>query len=173
MPKGDKQKEKFKVDPEDVSSEIDFALRLVAWKNTEKIDVFDPEQCRKRVEEFFLLCRETGERPTVSAFASALGMRREYISDIYTGNFHHIWSYAKLPTESVRAICDGYDIIRMMVESNLHKGKGNPIAGIFLAKSMGIKDHDDNFESTTQKELPDLERLKNQYLNQLPQKEGD
>ena len=56
----------------------------------------------------------------------------------------------------------------------LVSGEMNPIANIFLAKNMGIKDYSAEADIAP-KEQPDVEQLKAQYLNQLPDKnrEGD
>lgn len=166
-PRADQQ-----ADPKNVSSELDFQIALTQWKNTEKIDIFDPVQCKQRVEDYFMFCRDHGHKPTLTEMGNVLGIHRDQISQIVHGTHYKNSKYARLPIESVRAIVDGYNIIKGMVESMLVSGEMNPISNIFLAKNMGIKDYSTEAD-TTPKEAPDLERLKTQYLNQLPDKRGD
>lgn len=153
---------------------IAFGLKLTKWKNVERIDIFDPEQCRERIEQFFLLCIQEEHRPVMGELAVALGITRENLSRIVT-NHHYVGSkYINLPVECVAAIIDGYNIIRNGVEYNLATGTGNPVAQIFLAKNLGLKDYNDDGDGIP-KERVDVEQLKTQYLNQLaaPKESGD
>ena len=169
MPKGDGMKAKMKTDPNEMGA-IAFGLKLTKWKNVQRIDVFDPEQCRERIEEFFMLCIQENHRPVMGELATALGISRENLSRIIHQNNYAGSMYARLPKECVDAMVDGYNIIRNAVESNLASGTGNPIAQIFLAKNLGLKDYNDDVGGTVREQV-DLERLKTQYLNQLTQKE--
>ena len=161
-----------KADPNNISSELDFQIALTQWKNTETFDIFDPDQCKKRIEEYFLFCREHGHNPTLTELGNVLGINRNQVSQIANNTHYANSKYARLPVGSTRAITDGYNMIKGLVESMLVNGGMNPISNIFLAKNMGIKDYSSDGEETP-KEMPDLERLKTQYLNQLPDKRGD
>lgn len=161
-----------KVDPQTVTTELDFQIALIQWKNKKKIDIFDPVQCKERVEDYFVFCREHGHKPTLTELGNVLGVHRDQISQIVHNTHYPGSKYAKLPDGSKRAIMDGYNIIKGMIESMLVSGEMNPISNIFLAKNMGIKDYSTEVDMTP-KEQPDMEKLKAQYLNQLPEKRGD
>ena len=161
-------KQDWNGDPKAVTSNLDFLIKLTHLKNADKIDIFDPDQLKKRINDYFIFARDAGHKPTLSELAIALGIPREYIYLVVTGNFRGHVSLSKLSAECVDAIKDGYNIIRGNVESMLVSGEINPVSGIFLAKNMGLKDTNEMFDSQSQKETPDIERLKTQYLNQLP-----
>ena len=163
-----KRKGDWNGDPKAVTSNLDFLIKLTQLKNANKIDIFDPDQLKSRINDYFVFARDAGHKPTLSELAIALGIPREYIYLIVTGNYKGYVTLAKLPAECVDAIKDGYNIIRGNVESMLVSGEINPVSGIFLAKNMGLKDTNEMFDSQSQKETPDIERLKTQYLNQLP-----
>ena len=154
--------------PETVTSNLDFLIKLTQWKNSQRINIYDPDQLKSRIDDYFLFARDAGHKPTLSELAIALGIPREYIYLIVTGNFKGHVSLSKMSADCVEAIKDGYNIIRGNVESMLITGEINPVSGIFLAKNMGLKDTNEMFDSQTQKETPNIDRLKAQYLNQLP-----
>ena len=159
--------------PETVTSNLDFLIKLTALKNAEKIDISDPVALKKRISDYFEFARDSGHKPTLSELAIALGINRNYIYMIVSGNHRGHVALSKLPAECVEAIKDGYNIICGNIESMLASGEINPVSGIFLAKNMGLKDTNEMFDSQTQKEIPDMERLKTQYLNQLPDSRTD
>lgn len=168
-----RSKSDFKGEPLKTRNNLDFLIKLTEWKNTEKIDIFDPNQLKQRLNDYMYLARDCGSSPTVSDLEIVLGIPREYIYMVLSGNYRGHITLSKLPQECISAIKDTYNIIRGSVEKGIATGAMNPVSGIFLAKSMGIKDTNDAFESQTQKETPDIERLKTQYLHQLPEKSGD
>ena len=173
MPKKNPNMNRTKSDPKQVEETVDFLIKITAWKNSQKVDIFDPTQCRERVSEYFMLCRDAGHRPTLQELAIVLGVDRRRLMEIYTGNHYAGSKYARLPFESQQAIIDAYNIVLGNVEAMLANGAINPISGIFLAKNMGMKDTNDYFDSGSTRETPDVERLKTQYLNQLPDKGSD
>lgn len=173
MGKKGNRKQDWNGDPKSVSSNLDFLIKLTALKNAEKIDIFDPIALKKRISEYFEFASAAGHKPTLSEMGIALGIPREYIYLIVTGNFKGYTTLSKLPPECVDAIKDGYNIVRGNIESMLVSGEINPVSGIFLAKNMGLKDTNEMFDSQSQKEIPDVERLKTQYLNQLPDQHTD
>lgn len=163
-----RSKQDWNGDPKAVASNLDFLIKLTQLKNADKIDIFDPDQLKTRINDYFVFARDAQHKPTLSELAIALGIPREYIYLIVTGNYKGYVTLAKLPAECVDAIKDGYNIVRGNIESMLVSGEINPVSGIFLAKNMGLKDTNEMFDSQSQKETPDIERLKTQYLNQLP-----
>lgn len=172
-PKGTKDK-RYDTDPNDTSMNIKFLFNLTRWKNTAKVDLHDPDQLMTRIEDFFEMCIQEGHKPTLTDLGIALDIPREYIYMIVSGNYYGHVHIERMPKECVQAVKDAYNIIKGNVESMIVNGQINPVAGIFLAKNMGIKDTNDMFDAQTQKEKVDVERLKTQYLHQLPDKEkGD
>lgn len=163
-------KEDFKGEPSKTRDNLDFLIKLTEWKNSEKIDIFDPNQLKQRLNDYMYLARDCGTSPTVSDLEIVLGIPRQYIYMVLSGNYRGHTTLAKLPTECVNAIKDTYHIILGSVEKGIATGAMNPVSGIFLAKSMGIKDTNDVFDSQVEKENTDFEQLKTQYLNQLPDK---
>lgn len=163
-----KRTKEWNGNPEAVKDNLDFLIRLTQWKNSERINIYDPEELKKRINDYFMFARDAKHKPTLSELAIALGIHRNYIYLIVTGNYRGHTSLAKLSPECVEAVKDGYNIICGNIESMLVSGEINPVSGIFLAKNMGLKDTNEMFDSQTQKETPDVERLKAQYLNQLP-----
>lgn len=165
-------KEDFKGEPNKTRENLDFLIKLTEWKNSERIDIFDPQQLKQRLNDYMYLARDSGTSPTVSDLEIVLGMPREYIYMVLSGNYRGHTTLAKMPIECVNAIKDTYHIIRGSVEKGIATGTMNPVSGIFLAKSMGIKDSNDAFDAQTEKENTDFEQLKTQYLHQLPDKEA-
>lgn len=167
-------KKDFKTEPEQTHSNLDFLIKLTEWKNSQKINLSDPDQVKQRLNDYIYLARDCKTQPTIGDLEIVLGMPRQYVYMIVSGNFYGHRTIQNLPTEVHNAIKDTYNIIVGNVEKSIATGSINPVSGIFLAKSMGIKDTNDIMDVQTPKETPDLERLKTQYLHQLPQKEeGD
>jgi hypothetical protein len=80
-------------------------------------------------------------KPTVAGMGMALGLSRQRLWEIKTGNYHTSKSLAELPTLSTDTIKKGYEYMEILWENYMQNGKINPVSGIFLGKNnFGYQD---------------------------------
>lgn len=120
------------------------------------IDLFDPEQVQNRLEEYFRMEIGNDMKPTVTGLAMALGVSRDELWKIRTGNWGDgrtgkLGGLAGLPKEVVDTVKKAYDILTRLWEDYMQNGKINPMAGIFLGvNNYGMKNTKDVVIETTQ-----------------------
>lgn len=91
------------------------------------IDVTDPVQLERRIDEYFELCAQNDMKPTVKGFCNALRIRRQRLFEWKHGNFR---------AETHQAIIlQAYDMLEELWENYMQNGKINPVSGIFLGKN--------------------------------------
>ena len=126
------------VEPGDNAKYIKNAMELGALP---KIDLTDPQAVEDRINEYFRIQFESDLKPTVSGMGMALGLSRQRLWEIKTGNYHTSKSLAELPTLSTETIKKGYEYMEILWENYMQNGKINPVSGIFLGKNnFGYQD---------------------------------
>ena len=126
------------VEPGDNAKFIKNAMQLAALP---KIDLRDSDAVEKRITEFFQIQFESDLKPTVAGMGMVLGLSRQRLWEIKTGNYHTSKSLSELPTASTDAIKKGYEYMEILWENYMQNGKINPVSGIFLGKNnFGYQD---------------------------------
>ena len=125
-------------EPGDNAKYIQNAMMLGALP---KVDLRDPEAVENRINEYFRIQFENDLKPTVAGMGLVLGLSRQRLWEIKTGNYHTSKSLAELPTLSTDAIKKGYEYMELLWENYMQNGKINPVSGIFLGKNnFGYQD---------------------------------
>lgn len=91
------------------------------------IDVTDPVQVERRIDEYFTLCAQNDMKPTVKGFCNALRINRQRLFEWKHGNFR--------ATTHQAIILQAYDMLEELWENYMQNGKINPVSGIFLGKN--------------------------------------
>ena len=109
--------------------------------NLPSIDLKDPEQVTKRLNEFFTIHAEADMKPTVSGMGMALGLDRRRLWEIKVGAKRGGTGEYDLPTLTVDSIKRAYEYMEILWENYMQNGKINPVSGIFLGKNnFGYQD---------------------------------
>lgn len=149
MAKNDEKKEKavtkmghreigkiFQPDVEDGDNARFLAVSMELF-NLPSIDIKNPDEVDKRLNEYFMIYHKADLKPTVAGMAMALGIDRRRLWEIKTDNDK---AYA-LPTLVSDKIKKAYAILETQWENYMQQGKINPVSGIFLAKNnFGYRD---------------------------------
>jgi len=122
----------FNTLPEGVGQKM-ISNNLELW-NLPKIDTNDVEQVRQRTIDYFSIVAKNDVKPTVAAYAFALGVDRRTL-----------WQYVNgiipKPPEVQDTIKKAYEFLNLMMEDYMHNGQINPVSGIFLMKNnFGYQD---------------------------------
>ena len=121
--------------PGDNTKYTTFALAIAQMP---EIDLKDPRQLSKRVNDYFQLCADMDMKPGITAAALALGMDRRRLWEINTDCERY---QAKIPPECKAIIKKLYTSMELLWETWMQNGKINPVSGIFLGKNnFGYKD---------------------------------
>ena len=122
--------------------------------NLEPINLHNPEDVHKRLNEYFRIYAEADLKPTVAGMAMALGIDRRRLWEIRTGNDK---AY-DLPTFSADCIKKAYSILENQWENYMQQGKINPVSGIFLAKNnFGYRDQQEMVLTPNTNNEPDYD----------------
>ena len=126
-------------EPGDNSKYLAVSMKLF---NLPSIDLKDPEQVQRRLDEYFQIHFEADLKPTVAGMGMALnGMDRRRLWEIRTGNYHTSKEIADLPTATTDSIKRAYKLMENLWENYMQNGKINPVSGIFLGKNnFGYQD---------------------------------
>lgn len=110
--------------------------------NLPSIDLKDPEQVQRRLDEYFQIHFEADLKPTVAGMGMALnGMDRRRLWEIRTGASMGGHTEYDLPTATVDSIKKAYKLMENLWENYMQNGKINPVSGIFLGKNnFGYQD---------------------------------
>lgn len=107
------------------------------------IDMTDPEQVGKRLDEYFAIEESFGNRPTVGGMAMCLnGMNRATLWQIVNDNMGNTRGVlSRLPISVTTLIKKYYATLGNLWEDYMQSGKINPVSGIFLGKNnYGYRD---------------------------------
>ena len=126
------------VEPGDNAKYIRNAMMLGALP---KLDLYDSDAVEERINEFFRIQFENDLKPTVSGMGMALGLSRQRLWEIKTGNLKGGTTKWDLPTSTLESIKKGYNYMEILWENYMQNGKINPVSGIFLGKNnFGYQD---------------------------------
>lgn len=117
------------------------------------------DECRERLFEFFMICAETGEMPTVEKLAMALGTIRQTLWEWEKGNIG--------TPERMDLIKKAKELIATFESEMVTEGKINPIVYIFRAKNyFGLKDQQEVFLAPGNPlgDIQDPEQLSQRYV---------
>lgn len=125
------------------------------------IDIKDPVQLQRRVDEYFELCAVNDMKPTVKGFCNALRVPKQTLFEWRHGNFRKETHQA--------IICQAYDMLEELWENYMQNGKINPVSGIFLGKNnFGYSDKQEYVVTPNrQQETMDVATLEAKYA-ELP-----
>ena len=120
-------------EPGDNTKYVAHAMQVMSMP---PIDTRDPEQVRKRIADYFVLCTENDMKPSVKGFLNALKIGRTTLWEWKQGNFRAGTHQA--------IILEAYDMLEALWEDYMQNGKINPVSGIFLGKNnFGYQDKQD------------------------------
>lgn len=152
-------------EPGDNAKYIGVSLQLFQMP---EIDLHDVEQVNKRLEEFFAIHYNADLKPTVVGMAMSLGISRQQLWSIRTGQpYSGTGGVANVPTAVSNSIKKAYNFMENLWENYMQNGKINPVSGIFLGKNnFGYQDKTEYV--LTPKVNPDAdynaEDIKQRYL---------
>ena len=139
--------------------------------NLPTIDLKDPEQVRKRLNEFFVIHENYDMKPTVAGMGMALGLDRRRLWEIKAGAKVGGTTPIDLPTPTLVSIKKAYEYMEILWENYMQNGKINPVSGIFLGKNnFGYQDKTEyvvtpNINSESDYNADDI---KKRYLTDSP-----
>jgi len=122
------------IDPNENTKYIMQGLRLL---NLPNIDMTDPVAVQHRIDEYFTIVAQNGNKPTVAGLGLALnGMDRRRLWEIRTGTQSRGHDAGEsLPLEVRDIIKKTYKFMEELWENYMQNGKINPVSGIFLGKN--------------------------------------
>ena len=92
------------------------------------IDIADPDQVQKRINDYFDFCEENDRKPNIIGMANWLGVDRRTVQSWKNGTYR---SETHLPI-----IKKAIDLLEELWVDYMQNGKMNPASGIFLAKNL-------------------------------------
>ena len=145
-------------DPGDNAKYLTMARAVM---NMPPIDKSDPNEVKRRINEYMDLCVNFDMKPTVKGFCNSLKISRQALFDWRHGNFRKETHQA--------IICEAYDLLEEMWENYMLNGKINPVSGIFLGKNnFGYQDKQEYVLTPNQKEEVDASVIEAKYA-ELPE----
>ena len=107
-----------------------------------KVDLKNVEAVDERLEEYFQLHYQNDMKPTVVGMAMALGISRQQLWSIKTGQpYSGGGAVMDVPTAVANSIKRAYNFMENLWENYMQNGKINPVSGIFLGKNnFGYQD---------------------------------
>ncbi len=127
-----------------------------------KIDISDPKQVRERIEWYFRTCVEDDVRPTPGGLCNSLDISQMTLCNWRNG--------VQRRGEHTEIILQAYDVLEELWEHYMNDGKINPVAGIFLGKTLYGKREEQNIVISAKHETAydvDVDALEAKY-NELP-----
>ena len=141
-----------------IARDIDRHMEIMALPRV-KIDSLLEVQGRHA--DYMRICKKYGKRMTVAGFAESLGINRQTLWRIATGQLPK-------PKEVVDFINYVITSINSELEDLMVSGKINPVSGIFLLKQSGYKDNVDLTIKTDGRTEKSEEELAAEYLDSIP-----
>ena len=120
-----------------VNSNTLYIRKNLRIANLPEIDLTDAEQVQARINEYFSIEAEYGNKPTVAGLAMSLnGMNRRRLHEIVSGNFGNTRGLTTtLPKSVTVLIKKAHLLMEQLWEDYMQNGKINPVSGIFLGKN--------------------------------------
>ena len=153
-------------EPGDNTKYLEVSMKLMALPD---IDLKDPDQVAKRLEEYFAIQSAADLKPTVAGLGLALnGMDRRRLWEIRTDVPDR---NNTLPTLTRDLIKKAYKIMENLWENYMQNGKINPVSGIFLGKNnFGYQDKTEYVVTPNMNNDSDYsaEDIRKRYLTDSP-----
>ena len=115
------------VEPGDNAKYVTFAMETF---NLGKVDLNDSDQVIDRINGYFRRCIENDMKPGVVGLANSLGISRQELWNIKSGE-----RGKRLSIETVDAIKKAYGFLEELWEDYMMNGKISPPNGIFIGKN--------------------------------------
>jgi hypothetical protein len=97
------------------------------------IDISDPKQVEKRINEYFDFCEENDRKPNIKGLGNWLGVSRETVNTWRRGDYRSV-THSDLIKKAV-------DLLEEMWWDYGNNGKVNPASWIFIGKNaFGMRD---------------------------------
>ncbi len=120
-----------------VNNNTRYIMKNLRIANLPDIDLMNADQVRDRINEYFSIEAEYGNKPTVSGLGMALNaMDRRRLWEIVTGNTSPGHYMGETLPKTVRdLIKKAYKLLAQLWEDYMQNGQINPVSGIFLGKN--------------------------------------
>jgi len=143
--------------------------------NLPDIDLRDAEAVRRRINEYFQIVANYGNKPTVAGLGLALnGMDRRRLWEIRTGQTQGRGTIDELPKTVRDTIKRAYRLMENLWENYMQNGKINPVAGIFLGKNnFGYQDKTEYVVTPNQRQESDYSEAEIRERLGLPQRSSN
>lgn len=166
--KGTRQTQTYKGTKEGDNTKVLRHMRQIANLG-EPVDLnHDPDGVRQRIADYFMLCEENDERPSLEELSMALGINRRTFYMWRTGE--------RGKNEETRALLNkAQHVLEALMAKYMQTGMINPISGIFLMRNnYGYKNEDVPAaeESAPQLQQTDAKQLAEKYLQDVPEDNG-
>ena len=145
-----------------------YLMANIELMNMPDIDIKNPEEVQRRVNDYFKLYATYDMKPTVAGLAMALGLDRRRLWEIKTGAAVGGVGKQHLPEETLVAIKKAYKLMENLWETYMNSGKINPVSGIFLGKNnFGYQDKTEYVLTPNQKQESDYnaDEISKRYLS--------
>lgn len=156
----------YNLEPGDNSKFLGISMQLMKLP---KIDIRDEQQVEERLEEYFQIQYDNDCKPTVVGMAMALGISRQSLWAIRTGNpMGGRGNESTLPPSVTDLIKKAYFLMENLWEQYMLNGKINPVTGIFLGKNnFGYQDKTEYVltPNTNQDNDYSAEDIRARYIN--------
>lgn len=143
--------------------------------NLPDIDLRDAEAVRTRINEYFQIVANYGNKPTVAGLGLALnGMDRRRLWEIRAGQTQGRGNVDELPKTVRDVIKRAYKLMENLWENYMQNGKINPVAGIFLGKNnYGYQDKTEYVVTPNQRQESDYSEAEIRERLGLPQRSSN
>lgn len=157
------------LEPGDNAKYLNHTMVIMQW---DQPDMDNLEAVRKRIFDYFDLCRQNDMKPSFAEFSLAFGVDR-----MTMWRWCNNQPRSRDLSDSVRdSIKKARDLINAQMENFMQNGKINPVAGIFLMKNnMGYTDQQEVVlrPDNPLGEQKDPEALRRKYLEDVYGAEAD
>lgn len=119
-------------------------------------------EVKERTVAYFTICEQNDMKPSVAGYALALGISRQELWRIVTGQ--------SVKADGVRdALKRTYNVLNAQMEDYMQNGKVNPVTGIFLSKNhFGYQDKQEIEVAAKQDAESSPEQLAQKYADAIP-----
>lgn len=104
-----------------------YLSHALAIKSMPPVEIADPVQVERRIEDYFALCVKNDMKPTPAGLRNALGISKGTLSNWRNG----VWRSGTHQD----IICKAYDLLDALWQDYMYNGKINPVSGIFIGKN--------------------------------------
>lgn len=146
----------------EVGDNTKFIKHALAHRNLPPIDIRDVTQVEERITWYFNHCVEDDIKPTVAGLCNSLGISRETLHNWKSGEYRE--------QTHQQVILNAYKFLDELWEHYMMNGKINPVAGIFIGKTMygHIEEQHINIQAKPLEQSQDISYIEAKY-KELPE----